>query len=382
MGWIVTLLKWLISPLVYVMFYRKLCLIFLILLVIPACQIAAKDDPDAIVSLTDTRLRAHTAPVLASETTAFLDPADPLDIVGRTHDSEWLQVRAVDGDAEGWVVSEYLLVFADLEPVPITTDLSLLKRDNTLPPAVVENIQKIFQHGQELGNRPNVFSKVGDSITESPHYLRPLSSRPYNLGDFQYLQGVIDYFSTERASNGDSFGNISLAAGTGWSSDAVISPEFADPEDCLTGETPLACEYRVVRPSIALIMYGTNDTGHFDAITYEYKLQQIIEYSIEQGVIPVLSTIPVRLGYEDKVVKFNEVVVKNTTLYNIPLWDFGSAMTDLPNFGLDTDGVHPSIPADGLRGAVDFRTFNLYSGYVIRNLTALQILDLVLKAVR
>jgi hypothetical protein len=364
------------------MSHRKLCLILLLML-IPACQLAADDKPDAIMSLTDTRLRVHTAPALASETVTFLDPAAPVKIIGRTRDQEWIQVRTSDEEkAEGWVVSEFMLVLIDLAPVSITTDLSVLEHDATLPPQVADNVRQIFKRGQELGNRRNVFSKVGDSITESPHYLHPIGKGLYNLGDFQYLQGVIDYFSTETARESNSFDEVSLAAGTGWSSDAVVSPEFADAELCRLGETPLACEYRIVRPSVALIMYGTNDSGLFDPITYEYKLQQIIEYSIDQGVIPVLSTIPIRLGYEDTVARFNQVVIKNTTRYNIPVWDYGTPMNSLPNFGLDTDGVHPSIPAGGIKGAVDFRAANLYSGYVIRNLTALEMLDLVMKAVR
>jgi hypothetical protein len=365
----------------FLMSHRKLCLIFLLLMLIPACQLIASDKPDAIVSLTDTRLRVHAAPALDSATVTFLDPAAPVKIIGRTADNEWIQVRSAD-NTEGWVVSEFMLVEIDLAPVAVTTDLSALERVDSLPPQVADNIRQIFKHGQEIGNRPNVFSKVGDSITESPHYLHPIGKGLYNLGDFQYLQGVINYFSTETARTANSFDEVSLAAGTGWSSDAVISPEFADPTLCQSGETPLACEYRIVRPSVALIMYGTNDSGIFDPITYEYKLQQIIEYSIQQGVIPVLSTISIRLGYEDKVARFNQVVVKNTTLYNIPLWDFGTPMNSLPNFGLDTDGVHPSIPAGGIKGAGDFRAANLYSGYVIRNLTALQILDQVWKATR
>jgi len=358
--------------------YRNLCLVILLLLV-PACRLLAQDNsPDAIVMPMDVRLRAHPVPTLSSETSFFIDPGTPVEIIGRTADRTWVQVRAADG--EGWVVSEYIVVFIDLPPVPVTADSVGLDRGYALPPDVVEQVGAIYRRGQERGNRPNVFSKVGDSISESPHYLRPISRGLYNLGDFQYLQGVIDYFSAEIARDANSFGNTSIAAGTGWSSDAVISPEFADPSLCSAGETPLACEYRLVRPSLALIMFGTNDAGHFDPITYEYKLQQIIEFSIEQGVIPVLSTIPVRLGYEDKVARFNQVVVKNTTQYHIPLWDYGAAMTTLPNFGLDTDGVHPSIPAGGLKGAVDFRATNLYSGYVIRNLTALEMLDLVWKA--
>lgn len=364
------------------MFYRNLSLMLLMVIVIAAFILKAQDTgPEAMVMPMEVRLRAHPVPTLDSETVFFLDPGATVDIIGRTADQAWVQVRAADG-GEGWVLSEFIMVFIDLPPVSVTTNLGALDRGYALPPDVMEQLETIYQRGQELGNRPNVFSKVGDSITESPHYLRPISRGLYNLGDFQYLQGVIDYFSTETARDANSFGNTSIAAGTGWSSDAVLRAQFADPSLCSPGETPLACEYRIVRPSIALIMFGTNDTGHFDAITYEYKLQQIIEFSIEQGVIPVLSTIPVRLGYEEKVAQFNQVVVKNTGLYHIPLWDYSAAMATLPGYGLDSDGVHPSLPAGGLKGAVNFRASNLYSGYVLRNLTALQVLDLVWQTIR
>ena len=67
--------------------------------------------------------------------------------------------------------------------------------------------------------------------------------------------------------------------------------------------------------------------------------------------------------------------------YNIPLWEFGGAMQSLPDAGLAGDGIHPSIPPRGYKGAADFRPNNLHYGYVIRNLTALQMLDAVVLAV-
>ncbi|MBZ0288954.1 MAG: SH3 domain-containing protein, partial [Anaerolineae bacterium] len=109
------------------MSHRKLCLILLLFLLIPACQLGASDQPDAIVSLADTRLRVHEAPALDSPTVAFLDPAAPVRIIGRTRDQEWIQVRATDEEeSEGWVVSEFMLVMIDLAPVSVTVDLSAL----------------------------------------------------------------------------------------------------------------------------------------------------------------------------------------------------------------------------------------------------------------
>jgi len=57
-------------------------------------------------------------------------------------------------------------------------------------------------------------------------------------------------------------------------------------------------------------------------------------------------------------------------------------MLPLGSDGYDLDKVHPSVPPKGYAGAADFRAPNLHYGYVIRNLTALQMLDLVWRATR
>jgi hypothetical protein len=354
----------------------------LAILLLSASVACAQPSPDAMVIPMDSRLRLRDVPSLGSETLAFLDPGTPLHLSGRTADREWLQVRAPD-EIEGWAAAEYINVFVDLEGVPVTTDLEALDRGYALPQDVAEHVRAIFTIGQDMGNRSDVFAKVGDSITVSSNYLHPIGQGVYNLGDFQYLQGVIDYFSRTPARDGlNSFSAYSVAAAVGWSASAVLSTRFTDPAQCQSGESPLLCEYRLLRPAVALIMFGTNDTSNLTAITYEHNLEQIVALSIENGVIPVLSTIPMRLGYEQKVAEFNAVVVKVTSAHHIPLWDYAGAMISLPGYGLDEDGVHPSIPAMGFEGSADFRSWNLYAGYVVRNLTALQVLHVVWKAIQ
>jgi hypothetical protein len=344
---------------------------------------SAQEAPqDAMIAQMDSRLRLHPIPSLGSETLVYLDPATPLRLIGRTQDREWLQVRSPDR-SEGWAVAQYITVFINLDDVPITTDLKALDRGYALPEEVAEHIRAIFTVGQDLGNRPDVFSKVGDSISVSNNYLRPIGRGIYNLGDFQYLQGVIDYFSATPARDDlNSFEAYSVAAGVGWSTAVMLTTRYTDPSQCETGETPLTCEYRLLRPSVALIMLGTNDIRHFEPPVYEGNVRQIVEMTIERGIIPVLSTIPMQVGFEQKVNDFNAVITEVAASYNIPLWDYAGAMVGLPGNGLDTDGVHPSIPADGFEGSADFRAWNLYAGYVIRNLTALEMLHLVWKAVQ
>lgn len=352
-------------------------------LCLPLTAIRAQTDaskPDAQVIQMDTRLRLRDAPSFSSETLGGLDPGSPLTLIGRTVDSNWLYIRAQDG-LVGWSNAAYITVNIDLANLAVTTDLTALSHPLHVATKVAENIRAVYARGQELGNRAGVFSKVGDSITVAPNMLRPIGEGLYDLGDYQYLQGVIDYFSLTSVNDGNSFTNVSAAAGSGWTTDAVLKSKYADPNLCLPDESALLCEYRVVKPAYALIMFGTNDVAHLSVQTYAYNMGLIVKTSIENGIIPIISTIPVRIGYEDQVITFNEALVKVARRYNVPLWEFGGAMQSLPNAGLAPDGTHPSIAPKGYIGSADFRASNLYYGYVIRNLTALQILDAVVLAV-
>jgi hypothetical protein len=338
---------------------------------------AQEDMPDARVILMNDQLRLRMLPTLTSDTLDLLMPTTPLTLVGRTADSAWLQVRPPGGKV-GWVKGEFVEVALALEDVPVIRDLDLPVPTSSLTDSVIENLQRIYQTGQQRGNRADVFSQVGDSITAAPFMFQPIAEGLYYLGDYQYLQDVIDHFGAGNAHDGySSFTYVSLAAANGWSTPVVLDPKYADPSVCLPGESPLACEYRVVRPAIALILFGTNDVGLIDADSYGYHLRLIIEYSLEQGVIPVVSTIPVRTGYEDKLVAFNEKVITLTRRFEIPLWDYAAALQNLPAQGMGPDGVHPSAPPLGYKGSVDFHLSDLQSGFVVRNLTALQMLDMV-----
>jgi hypothetical protein len=357
--------------------------ILILLLCLPFTVLHAQSDestPDGRVLPMDTRLRLRDAPSFSSDTLDGIDPGAPLTLIGRTADSNWLYIRTEDG-LVGWSNAAYITVNIDLANLAVTTDLDTLSHPLHMASKVADNIRAIYTHGQALGNRADVFSKVGDSITVAPHMLHPIGDGLYNLGDYQYLQGVIDHFSTTSARDGNSFATNSIAAGSGWTTDAVLKSKYADPKLCLPDESALVCEYRLVKPAYALIMFGTNDVAHLTLKTYAYNMGLIVKTSIEQGIIPIISTIPVRVGYEQQVTDFNEALIKVARRYNVPLWEFGGAMQSLPDKGLSPDGVHPSIPPRGYKGAADFRPNNLYYGYVIRNLTALQMLDAVLLAV-
>ena len=69
--------------------------------------------------------------------------------------------------------------------------------------AMTARLQSILAQGQQRGNRPDVFAKVGDSITFSPYFLDALGlpssdpTDPARMGSNVYLTATIDYFRAE-----------------------------------------------------------------------------------------------------------------------------------------------------------------------------------------
>lgn len=320
-------------------------------------------------------------------------------IVGRTGDNYWLEVETPDG-VIGWTWGSYITHAVDLTTIPVTSDVL----QPTTPPRVqgpvssggnpaaypdappqanhVSNItgtaRQIFLRGQEIGNRAAVFSKVGDSLTVATYTLYPFGWRTHNLYDYDYYQPAVDYWSAVIARDGyDSFGNISLAADNGWTSRSILNPNRADHSICQPGETPLACEYRVVKPAVALILVGSNDLASLSGDAYRTNLTRIIEISIERGVVPMLTTIPWRGGYDSAVAQFNQIIRELAVQYDVPLIDYWSAMAPLPNQGLSDDYLHPSWPPGDYSQAAHFSPQNLNYGYTIRNFTAIQALDAI-----
>src|SRR5688572_2192866 len=120
-------------------------------------------------------------------------------------------------------------------------------------PAVSEAMKEVYQRGIELGRNPNAFSKVGDCQTNTGFYLVDFDHEDwYDLGEeYAYLQDTIDYYE-------GSFSRTSLAMRDGYNVAAILTPLRADPEKCESGESPIACEFRLNNPSIALISLETN----------------------------------------------------------------------------------------------------------------------------
>lgn len=228
-----------------------------------------------------------------------------------------------------------------------------------------QRLQEIYQRGLELGNNPQAFSKVGDCGSTPSWFLGDFDRGPryYSLGEHTYLEPVIDYYQ-------GSFARTSLAAKAGFTTASVLTPLWADRKQCEANESPLACEYRLHRPSIALITLGTNDIWHADE--FEPQLREIIEYSIDQGVIPVLSTKADNLEGDGSL---NAIIHRLAQEYQLPLWNYWLAVQPLPDGGLQDDGAHITFAGNRFD---DPRAME--KGWPWRNLTALQVLDAVWQA--
>ena len=266
---------------------------------------------------------------------------------------------------------------ADLNAIPIVPVLS---------PQMIANLRSVYESGvNAYGNRPYVFIKVGDQNTASPAFLNDFGNGAYNLDVYGGLQPMIDFFGAtplrdEGGTLKNSFNLTSLAAGPNWTTATLLDPAQANPNLCQGGETPLACEIRLTRPAIMLLMIGTHDMVQFanSPETFQANLQTILNTALSSGVIPVVSTLPERLDGAVTALQtqiFNTVIVNTATAWTVPLWNLWSAVRDLPNSGLSDNGVLLSAPPNTL--TTDLSAGALAYGFNQRNLSALQVLDVV-----
>lgn len=339
--------------------------------------------------VTRAAVNMRSGPGARFDVVAVLSGQQPIVFNGRNQSGTWLRAQAQG--VEGWLSYTFVVIEGDINSLPIlgavtvtsstpipTPSAPVVLGPAGVVPEITPNAREIYLRGLDLGNIPGVFAKVGDSITATTLFLSQISSGSLVLGEYEYLRPVIEFFSQIPARDHYSFANSSLAARGGWTSDDVLNPARAASGLCRPGETPLVCEYRTNRPSIALIMFGTNDVGQMNSNTYRANMELIIQISIDMGIIPVISTIPDRPDSTaaTRVFEFNAILAELAAIYDIPLWDYWLAMQDLPNRGLSGDRVHPSYDYATSQTA-NFTADGLRYGFNMRNLTALMVLDAI-----
>ena len=235
-----------------------------------------------------------------------------------------------------------------------------------VPTGVSERARSIYEYGLSLGNDPTRFSIIGDCQNVSSYFLSTFDKPgDYSLGEeYEYLQPTIDYYQ-------GSFSRKSLAVKGGFNAAAVISPLRADPKSCKPGESPLDCELRAWNPSIVIVSMETW-WSEKPAEEYDKYMRRVLDRIIETGALPIIATKADNLEGDHAI---NATIAQIAHEYEIPMWNFWAAVQPLPSRGLTGDGFHLTFA----RNFFD-DSFRMKSAWPWRNLTALQTLDAVHKA--
>jgi uncharacterized protein YraI len=317
-------------------------------------------------------------------------------LAARNADGTWLLAETPDYAQTGWVPAQ-VVTFSTVNiarlPVeaeqtasveqalisttartPVGFNLAVIDQiDLTAYPVVgsaTGTARAIYRRGQAMGRDPHQLAKVGDCFTEHEYFLKNFTWGRYNLGEYTALQPVIDFF-------GESMDDLSYAASVGFVTGAVLDPVWANPEVCQGDEAPLACEYRVHNPSIAVIMFGTQDVLLMTPEQFDTALREVVRETIAANIVPILSTFPSNVDMWDKSLQYNKIVINIALDFDVPLMNLWLALEGLPNHGLG-DSNHLSFP---LTTPADLTQPNLTTGYPTRNLVTLQTLDSVWRSV-
>lgn len=266
------------------------------------------------------------------------------------------------------------VIWQDMPPVPSFTQ----KQKKALQTELQRNMAaspKSSVPANKDGSRARVFMKSGDSHTASKEALSALSCQGLSLQglpDKADLQKTLEFFSPppslfpagESPCQQNSWGRNSSSAlagsSSGWALNTFSATDAGVLPGCLASETPLECENRIVNPSWALVMFGTND-AFFGIANAEYRghIEEIIRFLRARKVIPVISSIPPirsgvlnELGNEagKKAMEYNAILADTSKKAGVPFVNLWSALkkndfsaTPLVSDGLFDDGVHLNV---------------------------------------
>ena len=338
---------------------------------------AVSAGPAARVTFTITvqSVFGRSQPDLSGRRLVSLFQGQTYTVLAQTPDGQWVKIAS---SPEAWVYAQYGTFTGSLKDVGVEGAAPALEvpaqvvssTPAVLPPLpeISARAREIYQLGLSLGNNPRAFAKVGDCNSTTPYFLAAFDNPgSYRLGtQYAALEETIRQFAGYFARN-------SQAVQVGFSTTSVLSSQWANPRACRQGETPLACEYRLIRPSIAIVSLGTNGEWLTDQ-DFETGLRNIIEYSSRRGVLPILGT---KSDDVEGPGRYTAIVVRLAHEYSLPLWDFRAAAASLSDRGLMSDGYHLTWGPAYFDDPSQINT-----GWQVRNLTALQMLDAVWRAVR
>jgi hypothetical protein len=195
-------------------------------------------------------------------------------------------------------------------------------------PNVDESVRDIYEYGQTLGNDPQAFSIFGDCQTRPDEF----------FGVFETDAELVESLSPELYELVENFhGSFNRESPTtqdGTTPGSLLWIQWHRGDyGCTFAETPVECELRIHRPSFVIIQVGT----HFESRNTEY-LRRIILQLMDAGVVPILAT---KADNREKDERINRDMAMLAAEYDLPLWNFWAAVSDLPNRGLYTRDDRP-----------------------------------------
>jgi hypothetical protein len=227
-----------------------------------------------------------------------------------------------------------------------------------IPEAVDVSLQKVYERGLALGNDPHAFSIFGDCQARPGEFFGVFETVPEVIESLPAeLHETIEYFQ-------GSFNRESPTAQDGTTPGALFWNQWHRGEyGCSLTETPVECELRIHRPSFVIIQIGT----HFESRNAEY-LERVINQLMDAGVVPILAT---KADNRERDERVNRDMATLATEYDLPLWNFWAAVSDLPDRGLYTRDDRP------LQGPI----YLTEEASIIHRMTGLEALDAVWRVV-
>jgi len=202
-------------------------------------------------------------------------------------------------------------------------------KDLPVIPSVIDpSLSKVYERGLRLGNDPNAFSIFGDCQARPDEFFGVFESDPLVFESLPLeLQETVTYFE-------GSFSRESPTSQDGTTPGALLWTQWHRGQyGCTFAETPVECELRIHRPSFVIIQIGT----HFESRNTEY-LRKIILQLLDAGVVPILAT---KADNREKDERINRDMALLAAEYDLPLWNFWAALSDLPDRGLYTRDDRP-----------------------------------------
>ncbi len=288
--------------------------------------------PGAYLRQLPTLLSANTYPVFKS---------DRFEVVGRTADNFWLQLSYPNAISGTWIIAGLGEVIGDLKevkalPASKTPAPVLAGRAGpiTVPgtPIITAAQKALYRKAVAAGRDAGMFAVIGDCNSQPTAYVGRLAAGLFGYDQYRAYPATVSRFTR-------AFSRVSLAASGGFNSAAVLDPTWADGYLCKAGETPLACELRMSKASIAFIELGTGDTHIWQE--FESNFRAVVEATLKTNVLPVLITKADSLEYQQANAPedyINSVIRNVGAEYGVPVMDFHLATRDLPNFGLLDEG--------------------------------------------